>query len=91
MNLEQIFGWIATGLFSIMIIPQMVKTVRLKDTTGVSLILFIIYLIANIIALVYALMIEQPPLIIKYVIAIATTVIYLILFWVYRSRKEKSM
>ena len=89
MDVAQILGWIATILFSIMIIPQMIKTVRSKDTSGVSLLLFIIYLIANIIALIYAFMIYQTPLIIKYVIAIIITVIYLMLYWVYYKRKKE--
>jgi len=56
-------GWIATFLFSVMLIPQIIKTIKSKDTKGVSLLLFIIYLIANVIALIYAVMIAQPPLV----------------------------
>ncbi len=82
-ELAQILGWIATFLFSVMIIPQMIKTIRMRDTSGVSLLLFVIYFIANIIALVYAVLIFQPPLIIKYVIAIDTTVIYIVLYWLF--------
>ena len=62
MDVAQILGWTATFLFSIMVIPQIIKTIKLKDTSGVSLLLFIIYLIANIIALIYAFMIYQMPL-----------------------------
>ena len=90
MDLSQILGWIATFLFSIMIIPQMMKTIRTKDTSGVSLLLFIIYFVANIIALTYAFLINQTPLIIKYVIALITTTIYLGLYWVYYNRKQKA-
>ena len=89
-DLAQILGWIATFLFSVMLIPQMVKTIKVKDTSGVSLFLFVIYLIANIIALVYAWLISQPPLIIKYVIAIITAVTYLFIFgYYYKRQKEK--
>ena len=45
MDLAQILGWTATFLFSEMVIPQMIKTIKSKDTRGVSLLLFIIYLI----------------------------------------------
>jgi len=62
---SQILGWTATTLFSAMLIPQIVKTIRLKDTKGVSIALFIVYLIANIIALTYAFLINQSPLKIK--------------------------
>ena len=89
MDLTQLLGWTATFLFSIMIIPQMIKTVKSKDTKGVSLWLFIIFLIANSIALVYAFLIHQQPLIIKYVLAIITTITYIILFVVYSRRKKK--
>jgi len=89
MDLTQLLGWTATFLFSIMIIPQMIKTVKSKDTKGVSLWLFIIFLIANSIALVYASLIHQKPLIIKYVLAIITTVTYIILFVVYSQRKKR--
>jgi len=88
MDLAQTLGWIATFLFSIMVIPQIIKTYRSKDTSGVSLAVFVIYLNANIIALIYAFMIKQQPLIIKYIVAIITTVIYIIIFWYYYRRKN---
>jgi len=84
MDLAQTLGWIATILFSIMIIPQMVKTILTKDTKGVSLFLFLMYLIANIIALIYAFLIGEQPLIIKYIIAIETTAVYIAIFAYYR-------
>lgn len=88
MDTAQILGWIATFLFSIMVIPQIIKTIKSKDTNGVSLLLFIIFLIANIIALVYAVMISQPPLIIKYIVAIVTTIIYIAIFLFYYTQKK---
>ena len=83
MELAQILGWTATILFSVMIIPQIIKTIKSRDTKGVSLLLFIIYLVANIIAIIYALLINQYPLIIKYSIAIVTTVFYIGIFFYY--------
>lgn len=91
MDIAQVLGWIATVLFSIMIIPQMYKTVKTKDTSGVSLMLFVIFLIANIIALIYAILISQPPLVIKYVIAIVTTVAYIAIFFYFYTRKHEKM
>ena len=89
MDIAQILGWVATILFSIMIIPQMIKTLRTRDTSGVSLLLFVIFLVANVIALIYAILIAQPPLIIKYILAIITTVAYIgIFFYFYFHRKR---
>ena len=67
----------------------MIKTIKTKDTRGVSLLLFIIFLIANCIALVYAFLISQTPLIIKYVVAIITTLTYIVLYGVYYYRKKR--
>ncbi|HIJ11028.1 TPA: hypothetical protein HA278_03130 [Candidatus Woesearchaeota archaeon] len=88
MTLDQTLGWIATILFSVMIIPQMIRTLKSRDTKGVSLLLFIIFLLANTIALIYAILIGEQPLIIKYVIAIETTLAYIAIF-LYFKMKEK--
>lgn len=94
MELSQILGWTATILFSIMIVPQMIKTIRTKDTEGVSLFLFIIFLTANVVALVYAILINQFPLMFKYSLAIMTTLFYITIYAVYsrrfRKRKHKN-
>lgn len=88
MNIElsQIFGWAATILFSIMLLPQIIKTINLKDTKGVSISLFVIYLIANIIALTYAFLINQSPLKIKYALAILTSMFYIAIFVYYKTK-----
>jgi uncharacterized protein with PQ loop repeat len=85
-QLAQILGWTATILFSVMLIPQIIKTIRMKNTEGVSLFLFIIYLIANIIALNYAFLINQSPLKLKYTIGIVTTIFYITIFAIYHKR-----
>lgn len=83
MDVAQILGWIATILFSLMLVPQIIKTIRTKDTSGVSLSLFVLYLIANIIAFSYAFLIRQDPLLIKYFIATITAIIYILIFIYY--------
>lgn len=79
-DIAQILGWVATFLFSIALIPQIKKTAQTKTVEGVSSWTFIINLVANIIALAYAIMISQGPLVIKYVIALALTAGYLMLY-----------
>ncbi|MCR4328845.1 MAG: PQ-loop repeat-containing protein [Patescibacteria group bacterium] len=80
MELSAIFGWTATVLFSICYIPQMIKTHQTKTVEGLSFLLLFISLIANIVALIYALLIHQNPLQIKYGLALifltATMVVY---------------
>lgn len=70
MTLAAILGWVATFLFTICYIPQIVKTLRTKTVEGVSLMLFVIQFIANMVALTYATLIQQAPLQFKYVLAL---------------------
>jgi MtN3 and saliva related transmembrane protein len=73
-------GWIATVLFLVMIIPQIITTYKTRTIKGVSLLLYVIFLTANIIALAYAILIHQWPLILKYFISILLAIFYIILF-----------
>ena len=91
MDISQILGWTATILFSIMLLPQIIKTMKMKSTEGVSLSLFVIYLIANIIAIIYAFLIGQYPLIIKYNIAIITTIFYISIYAIYFKKGKKKL
>ncbi len=81
-------GWIATALFSLAIIFQIEKTIRTKVTDGVSAMLFIINLVGNIVALIYATMIFQPPLQIKYIIGIIVSTIGIIVYLIYHKREK---
>ncbi|MBU3897281.1 MAG: hypothetical protein KJ697_05140 [Nanoarchaeota archaeon] len=85
----QILGWIATILFSSMLIPQIIKTLKTKTTEGVSLLTYIIFLAGNIIALYYALMIGEAPLQIKYIIALIVTTFFILIFLYYKSKQKE--
>jgi uncharacterized protein with PQ loop repeat len=78
--MDQVLGWTATTLFTLMMIPQIVKTVKTRDLNGVSLALFVINFVANVVALGYATMIHQTPLQIKYIAALIVTSTYLVIY-----------
>lgn len=67
--IDQIFGWIATVLFTSIYFPVIGKYYKRMLVVG---------LIGNIIALCYALMIDQQPLQVKYAIAIMFIVGFLL-------------
>lgn len=81
MELSQILGYLATTIFSLMYIPQIWKTIKTGKIDDVSLPMFIMGFIGNIIALCYATMINQAPLQIKYVIALLAIGFYLIVYY----------
>lgn len=76
-KIASILGWIATVLFTFMLAPQIIKTIKRKTVDDISISVSIIALIANIIALIYSLLIKQPPLTIKYILGIATTLLFM--------------
>ena len=78
---EQALGWTATVIFSAMLIPQIVKTARLRTLEGVSLGMHGMYFCGNVVALAYAMLIGQWPLIIKYVVALVSVVVFLVVVW----------
>ena len=70
MELADILGWTATTLFTVCYIPQMVKTYKTQTVAGLSFRLLLISFTANIVAFCYATLIKQPPLQVKYTLAL---------------------
>lgn len=88
--MDQILGWTATIIFSSMIIPQIIKTIKTGSVENVSLFMFIMFLIGNIVALTYAFFISQDPLKIKYSIALISTTFYLIIYFKTKNKTKQS-
>lgn len=90
MKLIPFLGWLQTILFSIVVIPQIVKTSKIKKVDEISVWVFIISLIANIIALWYAILISQPPLIFKYITGGLLCAAFLFIFYYYQRKNENN-
>jgi uncharacterized protein with PQ loop repeat len=89
MSLADILGWIATILFTICYIPQILKTRKTQTIDGLSFRLLFISFVANIVALTYATLISQPPLQVKYVLALIFLGICLYLYLKVHFRKAR--
>jgi uncharacterized protein with PQ loop repeat len=81
-----VLGWIATAIFSLALVSQILKTIRTKTTDGLSAMLFVANLVGNIVALIYATMILQPPLQIKYLIGIVVSAVGVVIYLIYHKR-----
>ena len=92
MELSSVLGWTATTLFSVCYIPQIMKTAKSQTIDGLSFWLLCISFVANIVALCYATLIKQPPLQIKYTLALLflSACIYLYLKVYFKNREEKT-
>ena len=80
MQLSDILGWTATALFTACYIPQIMKTAKTQTVAGSSFWLLVISFVGNIIALAYATLIHQPPLQIKYILAMVFLAICITLY-----------
>jgi MtN3 and saliva related transmembrane protein len=86
--IAQTLGWVATFLFTAAYVPQIIKTLKTKTLDGVSIFLFLIQFVANIVALTYATLIHQVPLQTKYTLALIILGVVLVVFFTVK-RKTK--
>lgn len=93
MELSEILGWIATILFTVCYIPQIIKTSKTKTVEGLSFLLLFIQFIANIVALWYSFLITQTPLQVKYILGLIFLAICIALYMKVKisNEKEKSV
>src|SRR3989338_1206049 len=80
MRLSETLGCIATIFFTVCYIPQIIKTAKTKTVEGLSFLLLFIQFIANIIALWYATLINQSPLVVKYILGLLFLAICITLY-----------
>jgi len=64
LKIETIIGLLAGLIVVGAYVPQIIKTYKTKDTKGISLAMYIIYLIGLCLYFVYGYMINEPALII---------------------------
>ena len=80
MELSTLLGWIATFLFTVCYIPQIIKTSKTKTVEGLSFWLLLLQFIGNIVALCYATLIHQSPLQTKYALALVFLAICIVMY-----------
>lgn len=84
MNAATIIGLIAglttTGAF----LPQILKTIRTKDTKSISLTMYIVYVIGVLMWFVYGIMINEPAILISNSFSFVFGVTLLIMKMIYK-------
>lgn len=79
----QVTGWLNMLLFSLVTFPQIYKTIKTKTVDGVSIAVYYLIVVANIDAWIYAFLINQKPLLVKYTIGLITALTYLYVYYKY--------
>ena len=78
-----IMGWACSTLFMICYIPQITKTLQIKEVRDVSLGMWTIQLLAYTFGGCYAIYLKRWPLIYGYWGGWLVTAFFLILYWMY--------
>jgi len=82
MNLVTIIGLLAAFGTTVSFLPQAVKTIQTKDTSGISLPMYILFTAGTLLWLIYGLMSGSLPV----TIANAITLIFAAIILVYKIR-----
>lgn len=70
MDLSFILGSIAAILTSVSFLPQAIKTIKTKDTSGISLSMYLIFVTGVAMWLIYGIIIQSLPVILGNVVTI---------------------
>ncbi|MGJ8743493.1 SemiSWEET family sugar transporter [Polaribacter sp.] len=77
-DLHEIIGLVAAVLTTASFLPQVVKTAKTKDTSGLSLSMYIIFFIGVLLWLIYGVLINSLSIILANIITASLT-LYLLL------------
>lgn len=84
LNWIDITGWLNCVLLTLAVVPQIIKTIKTKITSGISIWVYVLIFLGNIDALIYATLIEQVPLQIKYVFGAVMALFYILVYFEYK-------
>jgi MtN3 and saliva related transmembrane protein len=82
MNITSIIGYMAAVGTTISFLPQAVKTIQTKDTSGISLPMYILFTVGTLFWLIYGIMADSYPV----AIANAITLIFASIILAYKLR-----
>lgn len=84
MNLTSIVGLCAGFLTTFAFLPQIIKTIRTKDTKSISLSMYIVYLIGVLVWFVYGAMLGETAIIVTNSFSFTLSVIMLVMKLIYK-------
>ena len=75
----EIIGFLAAFCTTISFVPQVIRTIRTKDTKGISFLMYSIFVVGVGLWLVYGIMIDDLPMTIANVITVILASIILVM------------
>lgn len=87
----EIVGWIVTILFGVCYWPQIYHSYKRKSVGDISLVAWIIQTIAYALGINYGLWLHQGPLIFGYIHGLFCSILFLSLYYKYRSKNVQTI
>ncbi len=84
MTTSTLLGYVAGTLTTISFLPQAIKTIKTKDTHGISLIMYLVFTSGIIMWLIYGITIFSLPIIIPNAITLVLSSIILVMKIIHR-------
>lgn len=75
----ELFGFIAAFLTTIAFVPQAIKTIRTRDTSGISLGMYLVFTVGVAFWFCYGLMLGSWPMIVSNIITFVLALIILVM------------
>lgn len=82
MNITQVVGYLAAFGTTISFLPQAIKTIQTKDTSGISLLMYSFFTLGTLLWLLYGIMSGSLPV----AVANAITLVFASIILVYKIR-----
>lgn len=86
MPLEVLFGWIASFLTTLILVPQIIKTMKTKHTDDVSMNMLIISVAGNGFWVLHALMTSNIPLTVGAGLICSMSIVLIVFKYMYDTR-----
>jgi MtN3 and saliva related transmembrane protein len=86
MPLEVLFGWIAAGLCTLILVPQIIKALKTRHTDDVSMYMLIISVAGNAFWVLQASIKQNVPLIVGASLIIGMSIVLIILKHMYDTK-----
>ena len=77
MSLTDVIGYMAATLTSIAFLPQVIKTIRTRDTSSISLLMYSLFVAGVLCWLIWGLLLQQWPVILANLVTFALSAIIL--------------
>jgi len=86
MELEIIFGWLASFFCTLILVPQIIKTLKTRHTDDVSMVMLVISVIGNAFWVAHACITGNIPLIVGACLISAMSIVLIIFKYKYDSK-----